>query len=162
MSASLATGTATFAAASNFAYEVDSSQLGSLGTAADLLVVSGDLTLDPANGTLLSFTDLNNTPAPFVEDTTIFALINYSGSWNGGLFRYGGNALADGSQFQAGSQWWEIDYNSSTGGDNFTSDYLPSSSFVTVTAVPEPGTFALVGIGAGLAALAFRRRGRAF
>jgi hypothetical protein len=39
------------------------------------------------------------------------------------------------------------------------SDYLPSSSFVTVTAVPEPGTFAIVGIGAGLAALAFRRRG---
>jgi hypothetical protein len=28
---------------------------------------------------------------------------------------------------------------------------------VTVMAVPEPGTLALVGIGAGLAALAFRR-----
>jgi hypothetical protein len=152
--ASLATGTATFAAAATFAYEVDSSLLGSLGTAADLLVVSGDLTLDPANSTLLSFTDLNNTPAPFVEDTTIFSLINYSGSWNGGLFRYGGNALADGSQFQAGSQWWEIDYNSSAGGDNFTSDYLPSSSFVTVTAVPEPATLALMSIGAGLMTLA--------
>jgi hypothetical protein len=97
-----------------------------------------------------------------VEDTTIFALINYSGSWNGGLLSSGGTPLADGSQFSVGSQWWEIDYNSSTGGDNFTSDYLPSSSFVTVTAVPEPGTLALLGIGAGLAVLAFRRNpGRA-
>jgi hypothetical protein len=57
---------------------------------------------------------------------------------------------------------WEIDYNrtSATGLDNFTADYLPSSSFVTVTAVPEPGTLALIGIGiAGL--LVARRRGRA-
>ena len=157
--ASLTTGTATFAAGATFAYEVDSTSPLSLGSAADLLVVSGNLNLDPGNGTLLTFTDLASSIQPFVKDTTIFALINYSGSWNGGLFRYGGNALADGSQFQAGSQWWEIDYNSPTGGDNFTSDYLPSSSFVTVMAVPEPGTFALVGIGAGLAALAFRRRG---
>ncbi len=158
--ASLATGTDSFAAAATFAYEVDSTAPLSLGAAADLLVVSGNLNLDPGNGTLLTFTDLNSTPAPFVEDTTIFSLINYSGSWNGGLFTYGGTPLADGSRFSVGSQWWEIDYNSSTGGDNFTSDYLPSSSFVTVTAVPEPGTLALVGIGAGLAALAavaFRR-----
>jgi fibronectin-binding autotransporter adhesin len=160
--ASLATGTASFAAAATFAYEVDSADPLSLGAAADLLVVGGNLDLDPGNGTLLTFTDLNSSPAPFVEDTTIFSLINYSGSWNGGLFTYGGTPLADGSQFQAGSQWWEIDYNSSTGGDNFTSDYLPSSSFVTVTAVPEPGTLALMSIGAGLAVIAFRRNsGRA-
>lgn len=89
--------------------------------------------LDPGNGTLLTFTDFFNTPAPFVEDTTIFAMINYSGAWNGCLFTYGGTPVADGSRFSVGSQWWEIDYNrtSSAGLGNFTADYLPSSSFVT-------------------------------
>jgi hypothetical protein len=51
----------------------------------------------------------------------------------------------------------EIDYNSPTGGSNYTSDYLPSSSFVTVMAVPEPGTIALLGIGGILACWAARR-----
>ena len=46
----------------------------------------------------------------------------------------------------------------SAGLDNFTADYLPSSSFVTVTAVPEPGTLALAALVAGLAAVAARRR----
>lgn len=38
---------------------------------------------------------------------------------------------------------------SSPGLDNFTGDYLPSSSFVAVTAVPEPSTLVLVAIGKG-------------
>jgi hypothetical protein len=44
----------------------------------------------------------------------------------------------------------------------FTTEELTSCWFVTVMALPEPATFVFVGIGAGLAALAFRRRGRAF
>jgi len=32
---------------------------------------------------------------------------------------------------------------------NFTSDYLPNSSFVAITAVPEPGTLALVWLACG-------------
>jgi len=148
--ASLATGTASFAAGATFAYEVDSTDPLSLGTAADLLVVSGGLNLDAGNGSLLSFTDLNSSPQPFINNTTIFALINYSGSWNGGLFSYGGTPLADSSTFTVGSQQWEIDYNSPTGGSNYTSDYLPSSNFVTVMAVPEPGTLALLAVGVGL------------
>jgi len=41
-------------------------------------VVSGNL--DIASGTLLSFTDITSgTVQPFVEDTTIFAMINYTG-----------------------------------------------------------------------------------
>lgn len=97
---------------------------------------------------------------PFVEDTTIFALINYSGTWNSGVFTYNGTPLADGSRFFVGSQQWEIDYNRSspTGLANFTSDYLPSSSFVAVTAVPEPSTLVLACLGGVLAAWAARRR----
>jgi autotransporter-associated beta strand protein len=153
--ASLSGGATSFAAGSTFGYEVDSSLLGSLGVAADLLVVSGNL--DIASGSLLTFTDLASIPQPFVNNTS-FALINYSGSWNGGLFSYGGIPLADGNQFLVGSQQWQIDYNSPTGGSNYTSDYLPSSSFVTVMAVPEPGALALAVVGVGLAAFAVRRR----
>ena len=155
---SLAAGATTFASGATFAYEVDSTNLGSLGTAADLLVVSGSLSI--ASGTLLTFTDLNNTPQPFVEDTTIFAMINYTGTWDGGVFTYNSQPLADGSRFSVGSQIWEIDYNrtSAAGLDNFTADYLPSSSFVTVMAVPEPSTLGLAAAAAGLAAILRHRR----
>jgi autotransporter-associated beta strand protein len=146
--------------ASTYAYEVDSSLLGSLGVAADLTVASGNL--DIGAGAILSFTDIASTVQPFVPTSTVFALINYSGAWNGGLFTYGGTPLADGSTFTAGSQQWIIDYNSSTGGLNYTSDYLPSSSFVTVTVVPEPTSLALAAFGlAGFVAVAVRRRQRA-
>ncbi|MEX0689251.1 MAG: autotransporter-associated beta strand repeat-containing protein [Pirellulales bacterium] len=158
---SLATGTATFAGGATFAYEGDSSDLDALGLAADLLVVTGDLNLstDPTSRTLLSFTDIAGMAQPFIEDTTIFALINYSGVWNGGLFSYEGQELTNGSRFTAGSQLWEITYDSPTGGLNFTDDYLPSGSFVIVTAVPEPSTLALLAVaGMGLAAQARRRR----
>ena len=65
--------------------------------------------------------------------------------------------------FFVGTQQWEIDYNrtSATGLANFTGDYLPNSSFVAITAVPEPSTLVLMAIGAGLAAVAGLRR-RAF
>jgi autotransporter-associated beta strand protein len=162
--ASFATGTATFAAGATFAYEVDSTNPLSLGSAADLLVVSGNLNLDTGNGTILTLADLAGSPSPFVDNTTIFALINYSGTWNGGLFTYGGTPLADGGTFTAGSQQWVIDYNraSATGLANFTGDYLPSSSFVTITAVPEPSTcaMALAGLACGGYSM-FRRRKRA-
>lgn len=77
---------------------------------------------------------------------------------NSGLFTYGANVLSDGERFMAGAQRWEIDYNASAGGLNFMGDYLSSSNFVTVTAVPEPSTLVLIAIGAGLAVMASRRR----
>ena len=150
---SLSTGTATFAAGASFAYEVDSTNPLSLGSAADLLVVSGNLNLDTGGGTILTVADLAGSPNAFVDNTTIFALINYSGTWNGGLFTYGGAALADGGTFSVGGQQWLIDYDrtSAAGLTNFTGDYLPSSNFVTITAVPEPCTcvMALAGIACG-------------
>ena len=161
---SLATGTATFAAGAVFEYEVDSTNPLSLGSAADLLVVNGSLNLDPGNATILTLTDLAGSPSLFVYNTTIFALVNYSGSWNGGLFTLGGNVLADGEWFTIGSQEWEIDYNrtSAAGIDNFTGDFLPGGSFVTITAVPEPSTYtmALAGIACGGLSM-WRRRKRA-
>ena len=157
--ASLATGTATFASGATFEYEVDSTDVNSLLEAADLLVVSGDLNLDPGNGTLLTFFDLASSPNPFVKDTTIFALINYSGAWNGGLFTYNGSVLPDGGQFKVGSQQWEIDYDrtSPAGLANFTGDYV-GSNFVAITAVPEPSTLALISIGLAGLLLARRRK----
>ena len=78
---------------------------------------------------------------------------------NIGRFTYGGNVLSDGEMFTVGTQQWEIDYDrtDATGLANFTGDYLPSSSFVAITAVPEPSTFVLMAIGAGLAAVGRRR-----
>lgn len=161
--ASLATGTTTFAAEATFAYEVDSTNVGVLSAAADLLVVSGNLNLDPGKGTLLTLADLDPSPNFFVEDTTIFAMINDSGAWNGGLFTYNGTVLADDGRFRVGDQRWEIDYNRTSAAelDNFTGDYLPSSSFVAITAVPEPSTIALMAIGlAGMLLAPSRKEGR--
>jgi fibronectin-binding autotransporter adhesin len=158
--ASLATGTATFAAGALFEYEVDSTNLAALATAADLLVVNGSLNLDPGNGTILSFIDLAASPNAFVNDATLFALVNYSGTWNGGLFTHDGTVLADGDRFFVGSQEWEIDYDrsSSAGLDNFTADYLPSSKFVTVMAVPEPSTIVMALAGLACGGFSMRRR----
>ncbi len=63
---------------------------------------------------------------------------------------------ADGSRFTVGSQMWEIDYNSTTAGLIFTTNYV-GSNFVTVTAVPEPAGLAVVAAAAGLAAIRRRR-----
>jgi hypothetical protein len=58
------------------------------------------------------------------------------------LFTSNGQTLADGSRVFVGSQQWEIDYAATSGGLNFTDDYV-SGSVVTITAVPEPATLAL-------------------
>jgi len=144
------------ASGATFAYEVDSTDLGALGTAADLLVVNGNLSID--NASVLSFADIGSQPGQFVQDTTVFAMINYTGTWNGGTFTYNSQPLTDGSCFFAGGQMWEIDYNATSGGLNYTADYQPSSSFVTVTAVPEPSTYVMLAIAAGIGAIAARRR----
>jgi fibronectin-binding autotransporter adhesin len=155
---SLAVGATTFASGSSiFAYEVDSSVLVGSGSAADLLVSNGNLSI--ASGSILEFTDLALSPTAF-PDGTKFTLISYGGnSWNSGLFTYQGNELANLERFSTGLNQWEIRYDDTTGGSNFTGDQL-AGSYVTIQAVPEPASVASIAIGLGLVAFVIRRRAR--
>lgn len=148
----LATGTLNLQSGSTFAYELDSSVSPTVG--ADLQKVFGNLNL---TGTVsLTLADLAATDAAFAEGTT-FSLVNYTGSWNGGLFTYGGNELANLEEFTAGLNTWRITYNAAEGGSNFSSEFAGGSDgFVNITAVPEPAVSLLGGLGALL--LLGRRR----
>ena len=153
---SLSMGALSFSNASTFAVELDSSVPTSAG--ADLAVVSGGLNLD---GTVtLSLADIAVSPTAFTLGTT-FSLINYTGSWNNGLFTLsGGGLLNEGAQFAFGLNTWEIRYADTIGGANFTADQL-SGKFVNIEAVPEPSTYALLALSAlGLAGHVVRRRRR--
>ncbi len=148
----LGSGTLTFNNGSTFEYEVDSFVSTSVG--ADLQKVTGGLNL---NGTVtLTLADLASLPVAFAQTTTIFTLINYSGAWNNGLFTFGGNAIADEGRFTAGLNIWQLDYNATTGGLNFSGEYA-GGNFVNITAVPEPSTWALLGLGL-MTTMFFRRR----
>jgi hypothetical protein len=120
-------------------YEMNSSAGPSV--AADLQKVFGDLSL---SGTVtLDLTDLAVSPTAFAPDTTL-SLINSTGTWNGGFFTYAGNELANHEVFTAGLNTWQINYDASGGGLNYASEYTPGQ-FVTLTAIPEPGSRLVLG-----------------
>lgn len=147
---SFATGTLTFNTGSTFSYEINSSV--SPATSGDLQIVNGNLLL---NGLVnLTLTDLATNDTAFANGT-VLSLINYSGTWNNGVFTFGGNDLANGEEFSDGLNTWRIDYNSATGGSNFSGEYI-TGSFVNLTAVPEP-SIAFLGM---LGALSLLRRRR--
>jgi hypothetical protein len=137
-------------AGSTFAYEINND--AAAGVAGDLTAVTGNLTLDLGNATLLTLGELGTGSWSVGEKLT---LISYSGAWNGGLFNYG-STLADDSIINFSGMDWLFNYNDTAAGTNYTGD-LTGSSFVTMTAVPEPGAAALVG-GLGMLALLRRRR----
>ena len=139
----LDSGALTLNNGSTFAYEVDSSVSTALG--ADLQKVTGNLTL---LGTVnLTLGDLASSNTAFA-DGTIFSLINYTGAWNNGLFTLGGNELTNNEEFSWGSNTWKIAYDAADGGVNFSGEYLGGSdSFVNLTAIPEPASAVLGGLG---------------
>jgi hypothetical protein len=146
---SLATGTIDFLLGSTFAYELDSS----LAT-GDLLASAGGLSI--ASGTSLTLLDLD--PATLPTDGSVkLTLISYAGSWNSGVFDYQGSPLANLNSFSVGGNEWQIRYDDTTGGGNFTADQSGATGFVTITAVPEPAGMLSAAAGLGLAAAFLRR-----
>ena len=155
---SLAMGALSFSTGSTFAVELDSSVATSVG--ADLVIASGNLSLESPGTITLTLNDIAATPIAFAEGTT-FSLINYSGTWNSGLFTLDAGTLANGATFAFGLNTWTIDYNAVSGGVNFMDDQTPGS-FVNIQVVPEPSTYALIALsGVALAGYATRRRRRA-
>jgi autotransporter-associated beta strand protein len=148
--ATLATGALSMLNGSTLIHELNSSVADSVGS--DLLTVNGNLNL---TGTVnLTLTDLALIDTAF-DYNDVFSLVNYTGTWNGGLFTLGGNELADEEIFTVGLNSWRISYNDTVGGFNYDNEYV-AGSFVNLTAIPEPST-ALLG-GLGLLTLLRRRR----
>ena len=147
----LGTGTLSFANGSTLVHELDSSVSPTVGS--DLVKVTGNLNLAGTVG--ISLSDLAVTDVAFnIND--VFSLINYTGTWNGGLFTLGGNELADDEVFIFGLNNWKISYDDLAGGLNYSGEHASGSSFVNLTVVPEPRA-ALLG-GLGLLLLLRRRR----
>ena len=86
----------------------------------------------------------------------VLSLVNYGGSWNGGLLTYSGSALADEDLFTFGVNQFRIDYNSTVQGSNVTSPV--GANFLNLVAVPEPTVTLAALASLGLAGLVFRRR----
>ena len=148
--ATFASGGLSFADGSTYQYEIDSGV--GIGSAADLQIVTGNL--DLAGTTTLTLTDIATGSVPVAQGTA-FSLLNYTGSWNGGLFTFAGDELANNAYFTAGSNTWEIIYDADSGGANFAGEQV-AGSFVNIVAVPEPAT-AMLGALGGLLALRRRR-----
>ena len=148
---SLATGALSLLAGSTFAYEMNND--AAAGVAGDLTAVTGSMTFDVGNAALLTLTELGTGSWSNGDKLT---LLSYSGAWNGGLFNYASSTLADDSTFTFSGMDWAFNYNDAVAGTNYTGD-LTGSSFVTMTAVPEPNVAALLG-GLGVLALLRRRR----
>lgn len=147
----LGTGTLSFAASSTLIHELDSSVAASVGS--DLVKVTGDLNLTGTVG--LSLADIALTDVAFTVGD-IFSLINYTGTWNNGLFTLGGNELADEEVFTFGLNTWRISYNDATGGLNYIGEYAGGSdSFVNLHVIPEPRAALLGSLGL---LMLFRRR----
>lgn len=132
----LTTGALTFNPAA--AFDVD---FHSTFAQFDRVNVSGNLSIDLGGNVTLNFNDLGGN-APLAIHS-VFTLIDYSGSWNGGTF----SGRADDSTFTLGANTFRISY-----------DGTGSESAITLTVVPEPSTTTALLGGLALVASARRRR----
>ena len=124
---SLQIGFLGLAETSKFNYEMNSS----LST-GDLLHSTTDL--DILAGAELIVTDAATASVPLGTKLT---LISYVGLWNNGTFNYLGTTLANESLFSLGENTWQIKYDNTTGGSNFTEDQTGATAYVTLTAVDD-------------------------
>jgi len=113
-------------------------ELNSTTATADKIVVTGNLVIGA--GTLLSGTDLGT--GSFAAGTVI-NLLSYTGTLTGTF-----NGYADGSSITVGSNTYTINYGTA----------VANEITLTFAAVPEPSTWALLGIGSALLAARFRKR----
>ena len=111
-----------------FDYEINSNT-----ATADLNNVTGNLSL---SSVALNATDLGSS---LLALGTKFTLINYGGTWDGGIF----TGLPDHSTtLVIGSNRFAIEYADTTGGSNFGGGSVGGGShYVTITAVPESSAF---------------------
>ncbi|MFO0789336.1 MAG: autotransporter-associated beta strand repeat-containing protein [Pirellulales bacterium] len=125
---SLDTGKLTFNSGSIFDYQIDSN--ASLAAAADLVNVSGDLTI--LAGATLSFSYAGT------NQLAKLTLISYSGN----LIGPGFTGYSDGSIVVFGANQYTINYNDTMPGENGGA----FGKYVTLTAVPEASTILFGGL----------------
>ncbi|MEK7951172.1 beta strand repeat-containing protein [Luteolibacter soli] len=140
---SLTTGALTMGSGTTFVYEAANN--GSTG--ADLVAVGGTLSL---TGVTLDLSGANLSAGSWLIGDKL-TLMSYSGAG----ITSGFTGFDDDTVYTYGANQWRFDYNDAFAGSNFAAD-AAGTSFVTMTAVPEPGA-ALIG-SFGMLALLRRRR----
>jgi autotransporter-associated beta strand protein len=130
----LSLGGLSMTATSTFSLDLNTT----LGT-NDRVNAAGNLSLDSGNATTLVINDLLANATPLALGTA-FTFIDYGGTWNGGLFTFGGTPVADDTgMFTVGLNTYSIDYNGGV-----------ASNDVQLVVVPEPTAIASLFSGLGL------------